>query len=85
MITEKYNFEAMWFEPHQKEEPQQLREILSGKLSPAAVHGCFIWSATPQGDAFWSLEAASDELSPEGRAAIEEILAQAERQIGGAA
>lgn len=79
----KYDFEAMWFEPSKKEEPRRLREILSGERSPAEVGGAFFWGETPQGVDFWSAEANADELSPAGRAAIEEILAQADA-IGGA-
>lgn len=77
----KYDFHRMCFLPAR--DARLLGTILAGERSPIALGVAFTWTTTPQGHDFWNDEAARDELSPEGRTAIEEILAQADA-IGGA-
>ena len=59
-------------------DPQTAKSLLAA-VSPAAVKaglfGFVAWADTPQGDTnFWDDQAARRELSPEGRAIIEEWL-----------
>lgn len=80
--TPKYDFEAMG---HTHPEIQKkLRARFHAGTAQGYLMAAFVWSETPQGSDFWQAEVNADALSPEGRAAIEEILAQAERQTGSA-
>jgi hypothetical protein len=44
------------------------------------LSSAFVWAATPQGRAFWRSQRDAAELSPEGRAAIEQWIKDAEER-----
>lgn len=73
----KYDFQTMRFCSHGVE---RVRGVLAGSQPSELLRASFAWNGTPEGHDF--LEAQCDDLTPEGRAKLEAILAQADEHGG---